>query len=230
MRRAAPRRIRNINEQKLGHHRWPHRAGETMADCGCELEAANDEQRRTLRVVLGINAVMGLVEITVGFLAQSTGLAADSLDMLADASVYAISLFAVGRAAGLKRTAATISGMLQIVLGAGVLVEACRRSFLGGEPIGMAMIAMGCVAFGANAFCLGLLARHRHGDVNFQASWIFSANDVIANAGVILSGVLVIALGSPTPDLAIGVIIAAIVIRGGLKILSAARAETSSPP
>lgn len=57
-----------------------------MADCGCEFEATNDEQRKTLRLVLGINAIMFLVEITVGILAESTGLSADSLDMLADAS------------------------------------------------------------------------------------------------------------------------------------------------
>lgn len=117
-----------------------------MADCGCEFEATNDEQRKTLRLVLGINAIMFLVEITAGVLTESTGLAADSLDMLADASVYAVSLYAVGRAASVKRTAATASGVLQITLGVGVLIEACRRFFFGGDPVGLAMVAMGCVA------------------------------------------------------------------------------------
>ncbi len=172
-----------------------------MANCGCEFEATNDEQRKTLRLVLAVNAIMFMVEITIGILAESTGLAADSLDMLADASVYAVSLYAVGRAASVKRTAATASGLLQIILGVGILIEACRRCFFGGEPVGVAMIAMGCVAFAANALCLWLLAKHRHGDVNFRASWIFSANDVIANAGVIASGILVVALGSQVPDL-----------------------------
>ena len=196
-----------------------------MSDCGCEFEATNDEQRKTLRLVLGVNAIMFIVEITVGILAASTGLAADSLDMLADASVYTVSLYAVGRATNVKRTAATASGVLQITLGVGVLVEACRRFFFGGEPVGMAMIAMGCVAFVANAYCLWLLARHRHGDVNFRASWIFSTNDVIANAGVIVSGILVIALGSQIPDLTIGVVIAAVVTRGGVKILGEAKSS-----
>lgn len=199
-----------------------------MADCGCEFEATNDEQRKTLRLVLGINAIMFLVEITAGVLAESTGLAADSLDMLADASVYAVSLYAVGRAVSVKRTAATASGVLQITLGVGVLIEACRRFFFGGDPVGLAMVAMGCVALAANGFCLWLLAKHRHGDVNFRASWIFSANDVIANAGVIASGVLVMTLGSQIPDLAIGVIIAAVVVRGGVKILGEAKAESNA--
>ena len=202
---------------------------EQMADCGCEFEPTDDEQRRTLLFVLFINAIMFAVEITVGILATSTGLTADSLDMLADASVYAISLYAVGRASSVRRSAASISGVLQIVLGIGVLIEVCRRFFSGGDPIGMAMIAMGCVAFLANALCLWLLSKHRHGDVNFRASWIFSANDVIANAGVILSGVLVILLGSQLPDLAIGIVIAGVVVRGGVRILAESKASIEEP-
>ena len=39
----------------------------------------------TLRVLLALNAAMFAVEVVAGWLAQSTGLLADSLDMLADA-------------------------------------------------------------------------------------------------------------------------------------------------
>jgi Co/Zn/Cd efflux system component len=56
-----------------------------------------------------------------------------------------------------------------------------------------------------------------------RASWIFSTNDVIANFGVIISGVLVLALDNRYPDLVIGAIISAVVIRGGLKILHEAK-------
>ena len=196
-----------------------------MSDCGCELEAANDERRKTLRVVLAINATMFVVEIVAGLLAGSTGLIADSLDMLADASVYAISLYAVGRATKIRTRAATASGVLQIVLGIGVLVEAVRRFIGGGEPIGVAMMTMGVVALIANAICLRMIAKHKGGDVNFRASYIFSANDVIANIGVIVSGFLVLVLSSQFPDLIIGVIIAAVVVWGGFKILGEASSE-----
>ena len=190
-----------------------------MTDCGCELEAEGDAQRTTLRVVLAINAAMFVVEIVAGVLASSTGLIADSLDMLADASVYAISLYAVGRAANIRRNAATASGVLQLALGFGVLIEALRRFIGGGEPIGVAMMAMGCVALIANSFCLWLIAKHKGGDVNFRASYIFSANDVIANIGVIVSGLIVKLSGSQIPDLVIGILIASVVVRGGIKIL-----------
>ena len=190
-----------------------------MADCGCELEAENDAQRSTLRVVLVINAAMFLTEIVVGIVAGSTGLIADSLDMLADASVYAISLYAVGRAARIRRGAATASGVLQLILGVGVLIEAARRFLSGGEPVGLAMMGMGVVALIANSICLRLIAKHKGGDVNFRASYIFSANDVIANIGVIISGLIVKLSGSQIPDLVIGILIAAVVVRGGVKIL-----------
>ena len=201
-----------------------------MTDCGCQLESDNDEQRQTLRAVLAINATMFVVEIVTGVLAGSTGLIADSLDMLADASVYAISLYAVGRAANIRRNAATVSGVLQIILGVGVLIEAARRFFGGGEPIGVAMIAMGVIALVANGICLKLISRHKGGDVNFRASYIFSANDVIANAGIILAGMLVFVSRSQYPDLIIAIIISSVVVRGGVRILAEANQTREDLP
>jgi Co/Zn/Cd efflux system component len=49
-----------------------------------------------------INASMFLLEAAIGWFAQSTALLADSLDMLADAAVFAIALVAVGRSARFK--------------------------------------------------------------------------------------------------------------------------------
>ena len=109
--------------------------------------------------------------------------------------------------------------MLQLVLGLGVLIEAVRRFVGGGEPIGVAMMAMGVVALIANSICLKLIAKHKGGDVNFRASYIFSANDVNANIGVIVSGLLVLLFGSQIPDL----VIATIVARGGFQIIREAK-------
>jgi|SRR6056297_1050069 len=196
-----------------------------MTDCGCEFEATNDAQRQTLRIVLVINAVMFLAEFSAGWIARSTGLIADSLDMLADASVYAISLFAVGRSLRIRRHAAMTSGILQVTLGVAVVVEAIRRFLADSEPVGAAMMGVGLIALLANAVCLKLIAKHKEGDVNFRASYIFSVNDVIANIGVILSGALVLLLSSRIPDLVIGTVIAAVVVRGGIKIIADAMSE-----
>lgn len=193
-----------------------------MSGCGCEMEARNKQERKTLMIVLGINAFMFVVEFALGLLAESTGLIADSLDMFADASVYSISLYAVGKGSALKGKAATLSGGVQIALALLVLVDVLRRLIVGSEPVSSLMMSVAAVALIANSICLWLISKHRDGGVHMRASVIFSTNDVIANIGVILSGALVSALGSRYPDLVIGLVIAIVVLRGGIQILKEA--------
>ena len=193
-----------------------------MSGCGCEMEARNVQERKTLQLVLGINAFMFLFEMAFGLVAQSTGLIADSLDMLADATVYAISLHAVGKSDVLKIRAAKFSGFAQMFLAALVLVDVFRRFLFGSDPVSTLMMGVGVIALAANVISLSLIAKHRDGGVHMRASLIFSKNDVIANLGVIVAGALVWALGSRYPDLVIGSVIAIIVFRGGLQILKEA--------
>jgi Co/Zn/Cd efflux system component len=159
-----------------------------MSNCGCGSDQTENLERKTLLALLAINAVMFFTEITLGFLAESTGLIADSLDMLADAGVYGLSLFVVGKGIERQSRAASISGVLQIILGIGVIVEVTRRLLFGSEPESLLIIAVGTAALMANIYCLFLLSRHREAGVHMRASWIFSTNDVIANFGVIISG------------------------------------------
>jgi Co/Zn/Cd efflux system component len=173
----------------------------------------------TLRVLLALNAAMFAVEAVAGWLAQSTGLLADSLDMLADAAVYGLALHAVGRAPGLKLRAAHASGWLQLALALGAFSEVARRALFGSAPEPPAMIGVSLLALAANVTCLLLVQRHRHQGAHMQASYIFSANDVLANLGVIAAGALVAWTGSPAPDLVIGAAIAALVLRGAVRIL-----------
>lgn len=176
-------------------------------------------ERRTLQILLAINATMFLAEQIAGWIASSAGLLADSLDMLADASVYGIALYAVGRSKDLKRRAGHISGWLQLALAAGALAEVVRRFVFGSEPEASYMMAVALVALAANIACMALISRHREGGVHMRASWIFSTNDVIANIGVIIAGALVAWTGSRLPDLVIGAIIAAVVASGAVRIL-----------
>jgi cation diffusion facilitator family transporter len=196
-----------------------------MAGCDCEVTIKNRAEARVLIILLTINAVMFVVELSAGLFAHSTALIADSLDMLADAIVYSISLYAVGRAASAKISAARLSGWFQISLGVGVFIEAMRRLIWGSEPLSWVIITVGMIALIANVICVILIARHRQGEVHMRASWIFSKNDVIANLGVIFSGALVYGLGQAWPDIVVGAFIAALVIWGGRQILRDARAE-----
>jgi Co/Zn/Cd efflux system component len=177
------------------------------------------DEARTLWILLAINAAMFLLELSVGLVAQSTGLIADSLDMFADAAVYGLSLYAVGRAAAMKTRAAHLAGWLQLLLAFGALAEVARRFMSGSEPASALMMGMGLIALAANVTCLLLIARKRDAGAHMKASYIFSANDVLANAGVIVAGGLVAWTGSAYPDLLIGGVIGLIVLNGARRIL-----------
>ena len=196
-----------------------------MAEDCCSIEVDSAEQARILWIVLGINAAMFVAEFVAGLIAQSTGLIADSLDMLADAAVYGVSLYAVGRSAGLKRRAAMLSGVLQVMLALSVAGEILRRMIVGSEPEPTFMIGVSLIALVANVICLALIAKHRDGEVHMRASWVFSKNDVIANVGVIAAGGLVLLLDEHWPDLVIGSLIVIVVFRGGISILDDAKRE-----
>lgn len=172
-----------------------------------------------LKKLLAINAVMFFVEIIVGWWAQSTGLIADSLDMFADAAVYGVALYAVGHSIRMKVRAAHFAGWLQLILAFGALFEVGRRFLYGSEPVSMLMIGFGVVALIANTTCLLLIVKKKDSGAHMKASWIFSANDVIANLGVILAGALVALTGSRYPDLVIGLLVGLLVLNGARKIL-----------
>jgi Co/Zn/Cd efflux system component len=149
-------------------------------------------------------------------------LIADSLDMLADASVYAIALAAAADPAAPRRAGRT-SGWLQLGLSGVVLADVLRRAASGGEPVDWMMIAVGLLALTANTVCLALLARHRGAGAHLRASWIFTTNDTLANLGVIAAGLLVAATGSQVPDLVMGTAIAVLVASGAVRILRSTR-------
>lgn len=196
-----------------------------MSGCGCEIEIKDQEQKAVLYWLLGINAVMFIIEMSVGLLADSTALIADSLDMLADAVVYGVGIYAVGKTIVHKANAAKVSGYFQLALGLLILVDIARRATFGSEPESMLMMGMGGVALIANVICLAIIRKQKNGEVHMRASWIFSANDVIANMGVILAGVMVYLFDTRWPDLVIGFIVSIVVLRGAVLILKDARQE-----
>lgn len=187
------------------------------------------DQRRVLAWVMAINLAQSAAGLGVGIWANSTALVGAALDNLADASVYAVSLYAVGRSAVAKARAARISGWLLMLFAAMLLLEVVRRFFYGAETIGVAMMAMATVNFLLNIVCLRLLARHKSDNVNFRASAIFTNNDSLANLGIVVSGLLISWLGSPIPDLLIGLVVAYIAFQGGREILADAAQAAREP-
>lgn len=181
----------------------------------------NADQKKLLWIVLAINFVFFIIEMTTGLISKSMGLVADSLDMLADSFVYGISLLAVGRTIITKKRIAKLAGYFQIALAIIGFVEVLRR-FFGTEklPDFSTMIIVSIFALIANGICLYVLQRSKSKEeAHMKASMIFTSNDVIINLGVIIAGLLVNWLNSNKPDLIIGTIVFVLVIQGAFRIL-----------
>lgn len=178
-------------------------------------------QKKMLWWVLAINFGFFIIEMTTGLISNSLGLVADSLDMLADSIVYGLSLMAVGGTLLKKKKVAKASGYFQMILALFGLIEVIRR-FMGFEelPVFELMIIVSGFALVANSVSLFLIQKTKSKEAHMQASMIFTSNDIIINAGVIVAGLLVHLTSSKFPDLIIGGVIFLIVIRGSFRILN----------
>lgn len=188
-----------------------------------EIENINSDysnEKKLLWAVLSINFSFFVIEIISGFISGSIGLVADSLDMLADAIVYGLSIYAIGRFASKKKRVAKISGYLQLILAVFGFIEVIRK-FLGLEdvPNFQMMMMISFFALIGNALCLYLLQKSKSKEAHMQASMIFTSNDVIVNIGVIIAGVLVYFTHSKFPDLIVGAIVFGLVANGAFRIL-----------
>ena len=187
--------------------------------CDCHSEDNEEIQHHVLVLLLAINATMFFLEVVAGILANSTALLADSLDMLADAAIYGVALYVVGKPNSAKRRAALASGIFQGVLGLLVVGEVIRHFVYGSEPMSLVMIVVGCAALAANVSCLWVLRKQRRGEVHIRASWIFTRTDALANLGTIIGGGFVLATRSALPDLIVGAAISLVVLHGSFEII-----------
>ena len=205
-----------------------------MADCcsdkACEIDALLDRQSATLKIVLGINAVMFVVELTAGLLANSVSLVADSLDMLGDALVYGFSIYVVARGARMKAKAALFKGGIMAMFGLFVLGQAIYRIVVPHAPVFEAIGAIGLLVLAANSLCLVLLWRHRADDINMSSVWLCSRNDIIANVSVLFAALGVWLTSSRWPDIIVGLSLAVLFLRSALYVLRSARAELRTSP
>lgn len=156
-----------------------------------------------------------------GNLFKSVGLSADGLDMLADSFVYLLALLSIGKPFKNKKRVAALAGYLQMFLAtigfSQVIFRVINHDYV---PNSYGMLFVAILALAANLVSYLFLAKTNQEEVHMKASKIFTSNDIVINLGLIVSTVLVHLLHSPIPDLLIGTIVFAIVLKGAFKILS----------
>ncbi len=194
-------------------------------DSACAVGQLQARQSRTLKWVLLINSVMFGVEFGAGLAAGSVALMADSLDMLGDALVYALSLYAVTRGLRWKARAALAKGLVMAGFGLFVLGQVAYRMFSAVPPEAATMGAVGLLALAANLVCLRLLTRHRDEDINMRSVWLCSRNDIVANVSVLVAAGLIATIHQPWPDWVVGFGIAALFLHSAWRVVRQARDE-----
>jgi cation diffusion facilitator family transporter len=184
-----------------------------------DLDLGSAGKRRTLWIVLWLNVAIAVGFFVTGYCGDSNALIANGLDNTSDAVVYALSLLALSRSRKWKRGAARVSGIMLLVFGGGVVLDAIRRFVEGSEPVGMTMMVMSAVAAVVNLLSLYLLKNLQSKDVNLRAATTFSFNDFVSNGGILIAGVVVLITGANWPDLVVGIAVACIALYGAIEIL-----------
>jgi cation diffusion facilitator family transporter len=187
--------------------------------CDFRHASANSEnERKTLRIALLFNATMFVVGMAAGLWAQSSGLMADALDMLTDATAYGLGLMAVTRGTRFKQYSARWTGATLMLLSAGIVADVIRRFLFGSDPLGAAMVGFSVLSLVVNVTVLRMLTQYREGEVHMRASWICTRADVVANFGVLASGLVVLATGWRYADLVVGLAISIYVAREAIEV------------
>ena len=204
-----------------------------MADCcedkACAIEALQERQSSTLKLVLAINAVMFVVELAAGLMAGSTALLSDSLDNLGDALTYGLSLYAVARGVRAKAKVALFKGGLILTAGLFVLGQVAYRIVNPTLPIFETMGGISLLALVANGTCLALLWKHRAEDINMSSVWECSRNDIASNVLVFVAASGVWLTRSGWPDLLVGLLLALLFLRSAARVLQSAVTELKRP-
>lgn len=199
----------------------------TIEALGYRLDSIDDKSathltaqyRRALWIVVLLNVGFGVAEIIAGFIARSQALKADALDFLGDGLITLFGIAALGWSLLWRARAALMQGMFLGALGVAVVVSTIYRIFVQQQPEAEVMGLMAVLALLVNVGAAAVLIPHRAEDANARAIWLFSRNDAIGNAAVIVAAVLVGWTRTPWPDLVVAAIVASLFLHSAWAII-----------
>lgn len=181
--------------------------------------------RRALWIVVLLNVGYGIVEAMGGFWSGSQALKADALDFLGDGLITFLGLLAIGWSLAWRARSALIQGLFLGALGLAVLANTAYRVLVLHTPGAELMGLFGLIALAVNVAAAAVLVPHRAGDANVRAVWLFSRNDAIGNAAVVVAAGVVAWTDSAWPDLVVAIVIAGLFLQSAWSIVRDARSD-----
>ena len=186
--------------------------------------------RQTFRQAVLTVAVLNLlyfgVEFSVAVAIGSVSLFADSVDFLEDASVNFLILVAFAwNARNRARLGMALAGIL-LIPGLATLWTVAQKFLHFVPPAALPLTVTGAGAGIVNFSCALMLARFRHeGGSLARAAFLSARNDVIANAAIIVAGLITAAFPSAWPDLLVGIGVAAMNADAAREVFTVAKRE-----
>jgi Co/Zn/Cd efflux system component len=190
-----------------------------------DLTHASPAYKKALWIVVLLNICMGIIEMTVGFIASSQSLKADALDFLGDGIITFVGLLSIGWSAKARSRTALLQGYFLAGLGVCVLLNAFYRFASQVLPEADMMGGIGFIALGVNVAAVLVIRPYREGDASTRAIWLFSRNDALNNIAVMVAAGLVALTQTAWPDLIVAIIIAGVFLHSAYDIIKHAREE-----
>jgi Co/Zn/Cd efflux system component len=163
------------------------------------------------------------------FLIGSVSLFADSIDFLEDASINALILLALAWSAPRRAVVGKVLAGIILIPGLATLWMAWQKFGAPMPPAPLPLSLTGAGALLVNFVCALILVRVRHhGGSLGLAAFLSARNDVLANAAIILAGLVTGYTFSIWPDLLVGLGIAVMNAGAAWEVHTAAGKETDT--
>jgi cobalt-zinc-cadmium efflux system protein len=188
-------------------------------------------RERVLRGAFVLIAGFMVVEVAVGFLANSLTLLADAGHMFLDASALGFSWYAVrlsARASDERLTygyhrfqvlAAFVNGLLLVGLSVAIVLEAIERFGTPTPMVAGPALAVACVGLVVNLVAYRLLHGDGHDDINVRSAALHVLGDILGSVAAVAAAATVLLTGWLYADPILACVVVAILLRGAIRIL-----------
>jgi cobalt-zinc-cadmium efflux system protein len=187
-------------------------------------------QRRLLAGVL-IAGGITVLEALGGLLSNSLGLLADAGHVGTDTLSLGLALMAMRVATrphtsessyGYHRAevlAALLNGTTLFVIAGYVFYEGYQRLLHPVQVSGPVLLPFALAGLAANLLSVSMLRRGAGASINLRAAYLHAMSDLLATAGVILGGVVIVLTGFTDADVLVASLIGLLILGGGFRVV-----------
>ena len=224
---ASSRPSTNTSYHNPGHGHQ-HGGGH---DHGLGHSHTGDASVRSLRIALGLTAILLVVEVIGGFLSNSIALLADAGHMLTDVAALALALFVAWfsrqpetprKTYGYLRweiLAAFLNGATLLLISAWILWEAITRLGAPEHVQGGLMLAVAAGGLVVNLIAARVLVGSSSESMNARGAYLHVLGDLLASVGTLVAAVLIRYSGWLMADPVASILTTVLIMNGAWRLV-----------